>query len=130
MDTVDVIRTLKEYYGKDLNETQVRVYLDTLSDISPSLLNEAATRLIKDGHAFMPRVSELRQKVAEIKGSGWNEPDPQLDYWRAMAAFALVLRGYLPETILDRPQYQAYFKSKDELGATVTATSEENFQNG
>jgi len=32
-----------------------------------------------------------------------------------MAAFALVLRGDLPETILDRPQYQTYFRSEAEL---------------
>ena len=125
MNTVDVIRMLKEYYNKELNETQVRVYLDALDDISPALLHESAMRLVKDGHAFMPRVSELRQKATEIKRSGWNEPDPQLDYWRAMASFALVLRGDLPETILDKPQYQTYFRGEAALiGGQDEATLE------
>ena len=60
MTTLEIIKMLSEYYGKELNKTQVSVYMKTLNDIDPELLNMAAEHLIKTGHPFMPKVSELR----------------------------------------------------------------------
>ncbi len=67
MDNVEVVKTLDEYYGKGLNETQLRIYLKTLADIPADLLNMAAEHLIKTGPPFMPRVSELRTAASKIR---------------------------------------------------------------
>jgi len=70
MTTFEIIRMLSEYYGKELNKTQVSVYMKTLNDIHPDLLNLAAEHLIKTGHPFMPKVSELRMAARQLDGAG------------------------------------------------------------
>ena len=69
-DTIDTLVMLQEYYGKQMNEIQVKVYLDTLDDIPADLLDLAAKHLIKTGHPFMPRVSELRRAAETVKREG------------------------------------------------------------
>ena len=77
MNNVEVVKTLDEYYGKGLNETQLRIYLKTLADIPADLLNMAAEHLIKTGKPFMPRVSEIRQAASEITRLGqYEKVDP------------------------------------------------------
>jgi len=70
MTTFEIIRMLSEYYGKELNKTQVSVYMKTLNDLHPDLLNMAAEHLIKTGHPFMPKVSELRMAARQIDVAG------------------------------------------------------------
>jgi len=70
MTTFEIIRMLSEYYGKELNKTQVSVYMKTLNDIHPDLLNMAAEHLIKTGHPFMPKVSELRTAARQLDVAG------------------------------------------------------------
>ncbi len=69
MTIVDILTTLQEYYRPDkpLNETQVRIYMDTLDDIPVDLLDHATKHLIKTGHPFMPKVSELRTAASKIR---------------------------------------------------------------
>ncbi len=71
MTIVDILTTLQEYYRPDkpLNETQVRIYMDTLDDIPVDLLDHATKHLIKTGHPFMPKVSELRTAALKIRRS-------------------------------------------------------------
>ena len=77
MSNLDIIQEIAEYYGKQMSETQVKIYFDTLDDIPADLLDLAAKELIKTGHPFMPRVSELRKVASEIKrASGYEQIDP------------------------------------------------------
>ena len=70
MKILDIIQSASEYYGKQMNETQVNVYIDTLSDLPVELVDMAIKHLIKTGHPFMPRVSEIRVAAREIKRLG------------------------------------------------------------
>ena len=70
MKILDIIQSTSEYYGKQMNETQVNVYIDTLSDLPVELVDMAIKHLIKTGHPFMPRVSEIRIAAREIKRLG------------------------------------------------------------
>jgi hypothetical protein len=77
MDTRNVIQELAEYYGKVMSPGTIKIYLGTLDDIPADLLDLAAKELIKTGHPFMPRVSELRKVAGEIKrASGYEQVDP------------------------------------------------------
>ena len=67
MTIIDVLKTLQEYYNKPMNETQVRVYMETLNDLPVELLDMAIKKLIKTGHPFMPKVVEIRRAAAEIR---------------------------------------------------------------
>ena len=71
MTRLEVIAMLQEYYTpkKPLSDIQVDIYLDTLDDIHPDLLELAAKHLIKTGHPFMPKVVELRKAVDVVR---WN----------------------------------------------------------
>ena len=82
MTTLEIVAMLQEYYTpkKPLNDTQVNIYLETLNDIPPELLELAAKHLIKTGHPFMPKVAEIRKAIYanEVKQQ-WNnipKPDP------------------------------------------------------
>ena len=77
MKSLDVIQYLSDYYGKELSDGALDTYLGTLDDIPAELLDLAAKELIKTGHPFMPRVSELRKVASEIKrASGYEQIDP------------------------------------------------------
>ena len=70
MDTGEVVRMMAEYYNKEMTPTQVKVYIKTLNDLPVELLSMAVEHLIKTGHPFMPRVSEIRIAAREIKRLG------------------------------------------------------------
>ena len=76
MTVTEILMMLQEYYTpkNPLNETQVNVYLGTLDDIPGDLLELAAKHLIKNGHAFMPKVAELRRAADEVRRSGQYSP--------------------------------------------------------
>ena len=76
MNNLDVIQYLSDYYSKELSDSALETYLGTLDDIPADLLDLAAKELIKTGHPFMPRVSELRKVAGEIKRSGYEQVDP------------------------------------------------------
>ena len=77
MKTIDVIQTMAEYYGKAMSESQIGIYIRTLSDMPVDLLNLAAEHIIKTGKPFMPRVVELRKVAQELQRSGAYTPkDP------------------------------------------------------
>ena len=78
MNNIDVIKMLDDYYGKGLNDNQLRIYIKTLADIIPELLNQAAEHLIKTGHPFMPKVVELRNAARQIKVKGEYLPEDPL----------------------------------------------------
>ena len=98
VDTIEVLKMLEEYYDKPLAEGQARIYVKTLEDIHPDVLEAAAYHLIKTGHPFMPKVAELRRAANEVMKSGEpenvkarelvdpNENNTEL-YWLAMDAF-------------------------------------------
>ena len=76
MKNLDVVQYLSEYYGKELSDSALDIYLITLDDIPADLLDMAAKELIKTGHPFMPKVSELRTAASEIKrASGYKQID-------------------------------------------------------
>ncbi len=67
MKNLDVIQYVSEYYGKELSDSALDTYLGTLDDIPAELLDFAAKELIKTGHPFMPKVSELRTAASKIR---------------------------------------------------------------
>ena len=77
MDTVEIIQMMADYYGKQMSEQSIGIYIRTLKDIPVQLLNLAAEHLIKTGKPFMPRVVELRRTAQELERSGAYTPvDP------------------------------------------------------
>ena len=77
MNSLDVIQYLSDYYGKELSDSALDTYMGTLDDIPADLLDMAAKRLIKTGHPFMPKVSEIRKAARAIEVEGLYEaPDP------------------------------------------------------
>ena len=77
MMTIDVIQTMAEYYGKQMSESQIGIYIRTLSDMPVDLLSLAAEHIIKTGKPFFPRVVELRKVAQELQRSGAYTPkDP------------------------------------------------------
>ena len=77
MTNLDVIQETAEYYGKEMTPSMIKVYLGTLDDLPPELLDMAAKQIIKTGKPFMPKVSEIRVAAAEIKRLGlFEEVDP------------------------------------------------------
>ena len=77
MNNLDVIQYLSDYYSKELSDSALETYLGTLDDIPADLLDLAAKELIKTGHPFMPKVSELRKVAGEIKrAGGYEQVDP------------------------------------------------------
>jgi hypothetical protein len=78
MTIIDILKTLQEYYRKKLNETQVKIYMDTLDDIPVDLLDQSVKHLIKTGHPFMPKVAEIRTAARQIERTGKYMPDDPL----------------------------------------------------
>ena len=76
MSKLDIIQMMSEYYGKELKGGTIKVYLDTLDDIPEDLLELAVKRLIKTGHAFMPRVVEIRTAADALIREGYSLKDP------------------------------------------------------
>lgn len=60
MSRVDEIMTLISYYGAELTDKQVDLYLDALADMDISSLHAGIVDLIKTSK-WMPKVSEIRQ---------------------------------------------------------------------
>lgn len=69
MTTLEVIKTMAEYYGKEMSASQVRMYNDTLKDLSPLWLDLAVKQYIKEGSPFMPKVAELRRLELQVRKS-------------------------------------------------------------
>ena len=69
MTTIEVIETMAEYYGKQMSEGQMRMYHDTLKDLSPLWLDLAVKQYIKEGSPFMPKVAELRRLELQVRKS-------------------------------------------------------------
>ena len=69
MTTLEVIKTMAEYYGKEMSAGQVRMYNDTLKDLSPLWLDLAVKQYIKEGSPFMPKVAELRRLELQVRKS-------------------------------------------------------------
>ena len=69
MTTLEVIKTMVEYYGKEMSAGQVRMYQDTLKDLSPLWLDMALKQYIKEGSPFMPKVAELRRMELQVRKS-------------------------------------------------------------
>jgi hypothetical protein len=67
MQTLDIIVELSEYYNKEMTPGTIKLYVDTLNDLPPGLVDMAAKEIIKTGKPFMPRVSEIRTVAAELK---------------------------------------------------------------
>jgi hypothetical protein len=62
---IAVLSKLAAYYSKEPTEEQAIIYLDALSRLEPSVLNESA-RLWINRSPFFPKVSELLQIAGEI----------------------------------------------------------------
>ena len=69
MTTLEVIKVMAEYYGKEMSAGQVRMYNDTLKDLSPLWLDLAVKQYIKEGSPFMPKVAELRRLELQVRKS-------------------------------------------------------------
>jgi len=77
MNHIEVIQMMADYYGKQMSEQSIGIYIRTLKDIPVQLLNLAAEHIIKTGKPFMPRVVELRRTAQELERSGAYTPvDP------------------------------------------------------
>ena len=78
MTTLEIIKTMAEYYGKEMSAGQVRMYNDTLKDLSPLWLDMALKQYIKEGSPFMPKVAELRRMEAQVRSSNRDKDVLQL----------------------------------------------------
>ena len=78
MTTLEVIKTMAEYYGKEMSAGQIRMYHDTLDDLSPLMLDMALKRYIKEGSPFMPKVAELRRMEVQVRSSNRDKDVLQL----------------------------------------------------
>ena len=61
-----------------MSEGQMRMYHDTLADLSPLMLDMALKRYIKEGSPFMPKVAELRRMEAQVRSSNRDKDVLQL----------------------------------------------------
>ena len=69
MNNLDIIKGLAEYYNKSLSDNTIRIYVETLSDIPPEILDATAKEYIKEGSPFMPKVAELRRMELQVRKS-------------------------------------------------------------
>jgi hypothetical protein len=67
-----VLSLLAEYYNHEPSEAQANIYLDALSDLDPSVLDDSA-RLWIHRSPFFPKVSELLEIARSV-------PAPTPDY--------------------------------------------------
>jgi hypothetical protein len=67
-----VLSLLTEYYNHEPSEAQANIYLDALSDLDPSVLDDSA-RLWIHRSPFFPKVSELLEIARSV-------PAPTPDY--------------------------------------------------
>lgn len=112
-DLLEILETLAEYYRETekLTEKRLRIYINTLDDLDPAVLEKGAFLWIKEGKQFFPRVSELRAYASRAIRVERSDPDPLGRFWSAMAAFNASLAGALPESILDDRRYARFFQS-------------------
>ena len=62
-EIMQILKVLVGYYGRDLSEHDIYLYIEALQDIPEKQLAQAALRHIQES-AFFPRISELRLQAS------------------------------------------------------------------
>lgn len=76
VSTTKAIAPLQLAYNASLDDNRLRLYVEMLSDIPPSILETAVKKLIMT-NKFLPSIAEIRETAYGIKGiiSGTAAPD-------------------------------------------------------
>ncbi len=112
-DIESIVQELQEYYGKELTDKQLDIYLRLLADVDSSCLRQGADYYMQTFQYF-PKVAELI--MASKRFSPLPTPAPEnYEYWKAQQTFNDVLAGKLPDSALDKyEQYLPKVEVKDE----------------
>lgn len=75
-DILKAVAPLQLAYNASLDDNRLRLYVEMLSDIPPSILEAAVKKLIMT-NKFLPSIAEIRETAYGIKGtiSGTAAPD-------------------------------------------------------
>lgn len=75
-DILKAVAPLQLAYNASLDDARLRLYVEMLSDIPPSILETAVKKLIMT-NKFLPSIAEIRETAYGIKGtiSGTAAPD-------------------------------------------------------
>ena len=99
-EIMQILKVLVGYYGRDLSEHDIYLYIEALQDIPEKQLAQAALRHIQES-AFFPRISELRLQAS--KGTTESDrKDSNQFYWQAMEALNATFRGEMADFELER----------------------------
>ena len=84
-DILKAVAPLQLAYNASLDDARLRLYVEMLSDIPPSILETAVKKLIMT-NKFLPSVAEIREVAYGIKGiiSGTAAPD-ESEAWGEVA---------------------------------------------
>lgn len=133
MTLLEIISMLSEYYGKELNDTQISIYSKTLSDIPVSILKTTAYDWIAASKWF-PKVAELRDMAGRVKSNnemalGYDEFESDNHssylYWQVQGAFCDALAGRIGWEELDKIRgIKRYFPDVVETAEQVRAWNE------
>lgn len=75
-DILKAVAPLQLAYNASLDDNRLRLYVEMLSDIPPSILEASVKKLIMT-NKFLPSIAEIREVAYDIKGiiSGTAAPD-------------------------------------------------------
>lgn len=92
-DILKAVAPLQLAYNASLDDARLRLYVEMLSDIPPSILETAVKKLIMT-NKFLPSIAEIREVAYGIKGiiSGTAAPDESEAWGEVIKAIRLV--GY------------------------------------
>lgn len=84
-DILKAVAPLQLAYNASLDDNRLRLYVEMLSDIPPSILETAVKKLIMT-NKFLPSIAEIREVAYGIKGiiSGTAAPD-ESEAWGEVA---------------------------------------------
>lgn len=84
-DILKAVAPLQLAYNASLDDARLRLYVEMLSDIPPSILETAVKKLIMT-NKFLPSIAEIREVAYGIKGiiSGTAAPD-ESEAWGEVA---------------------------------------------
>lgn len=92
-DILKAVAPLQLAYNASLDDARLRLYVEMLSDIPPSILETAVKKLIMT-NKFLPSIAEIREVAYGIKGiiSGTAAPDESKAWGEVIKAIQSV--GY------------------------------------
>ena len=101
--SVELLRELQEYYGKDLTATQARVYLRHFDRANPLELQQAIDNWIAE-HKWFPRVNELQEYIDNVVEVNAERAirDHRWNMWKASEARNRVMNGQMDRDALKK----------------------------